>query len=323
MQKYEMHSPYYRQGKQFSEKYGINLHRNLLGDWGLAGANLVEPIYDAMIRHVQGASYLQVDETPIKFQDPEIQGKTGTGQLWVYEIPGGEVVFAWKTDRSRQGPEAMLKNFHGYVQTDAYSVYASLEKSRPDLTFVGCLAHVRRKFFEGREHDKESLWFLEKIGKLYDLERELREQKAEPHQRQTARQEVAVPILTEIKAELDKALPLIVPKSHFGKAVSYAHNIWDRLQVYTTNGILEVDNNKVENSIRPTAIGKKNWMFFGSPEAGDRGAIMYSLIGSCRRLGINPHQYLAEILAKLPSMKIKSVEELEPLTPSGWLRARN
>jgi len=323
MQKYEMHLPYYRQSKQFGEKYGINLHRNLLGDWGHAGSILLEPIYDAMIRHIQAASYIQVDETPIKYQDPEIKGKTGTGQLWVYEIPGGEVVFAWKTDRSKQGPEAMLKNFKGYVQTDAYSVYNSLEKNRPDLTFVGCMAHVRRKFFDAKEHDKEALWFLEKIGKLYDLERELREKGAEPVQRQAARMEVALPVLKELKLELDKALPLIVPKSHFGKAVSYAHNHWNKMEVYTTNGILEVDNNLCENSIRPSAIGKKNWLFMGSPEAGDRGAVLYSLIGSCRHLGINPHQYLGEVLSKLPSLKVRGIEEVEPLTPSGWLRARN
>ena len=182
---------------------------------------------------------------------------------------------------------------------------------------------MRRKFFEGKEHDKEALWFLDKIGKLYDLERELRDQKAPAHRRQAARLEIAVPILAEIKVELDKALPLIVPKSHFGKAVSYAHKIWARLQVYTTNGILEVDNNLCENSIRPSCIGKKNWLFFGSPDAGDRGAIMYSLIGSCRRLGINPHHYLADILARLPGMKTKGLDSVEELTPSGWLRARN
>ena len=323
MQKYEMHSPYYRQSKQFSEKYAVHLHRNLLGDWGLAGAIALEPIYDAMIRHVQKADYLQVDETPVKYQDPEIEGKTGTGQLWVYEIPRGEVVFAWKTDRSRQGPEALLKTFQGYLQTDAYSVYDSLEKKRPDLTFVACMAHVRRKFFAAKDDDKEALWFLDKIGKLYELESVLREQKAPPLAREQVRQEHAIPILKEIKIELDKALPLIVPKSHFGKAISYAHKLWSKLEIYTTNGILEIDNNLCENSIRPSCLGKKNWLFFGSPTAGDRGALLYSLIGSCRRLGINPHHYLADVLARLPGLKIKSIDEIEPLTPSGWLRTRN
>ena len=321
--KYDLHLPNYRLSKHFREAYGIDLHRNLLGDWEQFGSNLFEPVYDAMVRHIQVARYLQVDETPVKFLDPEIKGKTGTGQLWEYGIPRGEIIFQWRTDRSREGPEKLLMNFDGILQSDRYSAYVSLEKIRPDIIFAACWAHSRRKFFDAKDHDPAAGWFLAKIGELYEIERCLREKQATWEQRKLVRMEMVAPIMVQIRTELDKALPCILPQSHFGKAVLYADKNWKQLQVYISDGEVEIDTNLCENSIRPTAVGKRNWLFIGSPTAGDKGAIIYSLIGSCRRLGINPHQYLTELLMKLPGMKIKSVEELEPLTPSGWLRARN
>ena len=276
-----------------------------------------------MARHVFSSRYLQIDETPAKYLDPEIKGKTGTGQLWIYGIPGGEIIFQWRTDRSREGPETMLKNFHGVVQSDRYNAYVSLEKLRPDLVFAACWAHVRRKFFEAKDHDPNAGWFLAKIGELYQIERDLRENKASWAQRHEVRQEKVPAIMEQMREQLELALPKALPQSHFGKAVLYTHKNWKQLQVYVRDGQIEIDNNLCENAIRPTAIGKKNWLFIGSPTAGDRSAIIYSLIGSCQRLGINPHEYLTDILTRLPSLKIKGVQALESFTPSGWLRARN
>ena len=321
--KYDLHLPNYRLSKHFREAFGIDLHRNLLGDWDQYGSDLLEAVYDAMVRHIQKARYIQADETPVKYLDPEIKGKTGTGQLWEYGIPRGEIIFEWRTDRSREGPEKLLMDFQGTLQSDRYSAYVSLEKIRPDIVFAACWAHSRRKFFDAKDHDPAAAWFLVKIGELYEIERRLRESQATWEQRQAMRMELVPAIMAEIRTELDKALPCILPQSHFGKAVLYADKNWKQLQVYISDGEVEIDTNLCENSIRPTAVGKRNWLFIGSPTAGDKGAIIYSLIGSCRRLGINPHQYLTELLMKLPGMKIKSVEELEPLTPSGWLRARN
>ncbi len=321
--KYDLHLPNYRLSKHFREAFGINLHRNLLGDWAQYGSDLLEPIYDAMVRHIQQARYIQADETPVKYLDPEIKGKTGTGQLWEYGIPRGEVIFKWRTDRSREGPETFLKDFKGTLQSDRYSAYVSLEKIRPDLIFAACWAHARRRFFEAKDQDPAAGWFLGKIGELYEIERHLRESHASWEQRKLVRMEMAAPLMIQIRSELDKALPCILPQSHFGKAVLYADKNWKQLQVYVSDGEVLIDTNLCENSIRPTAIGKKNWLFIGSPTAGDKGAIIYSLIGSCRRLGINPHQYLTEVLSKLPGMKTKGLDSIEELTPSGWLRARN
>ena len=321
--KYDLHLPNYRLSKYFREALGIDLHRNLLGDWDKYGSTLAEPIYDAMVRHLQAARYLQADETPMKYLDPEIKGKTGTGQLWAYGIPKGEIVFQWRTDRSREGPEKFLKDFRGTLQSDRYSAYQSLEKIRPEIIFAACWAHVRRKFFEALNHDPAAAWFMAKIQELYQIEDELRDDQITPEDRLKVRVEKVPPVMAQIHQELQKALPSVLPQSHFGKAVQYTLKNWKQLQVYVHDGEVQADTNHLENSIRPTAIGKKNFLFIGSPTAGDKGAIFYSLIESCRRLGINPHQYLTELLTKLPGMKIRGVEELEPLTPSGWLRARN
>ena len=324
LSKYDLHLPNYRLSKYFREAFGIDLHRNLLGDWEKFGSQLLEPIYDAMVRHIQAARYLQIDETPVKYLDPEIKGKSGTGQLWEYGAPKGEIIFEWRTDRSREGPEKFLKDFRGTVQSDRYSAYESLEKLRPDIVFAACWAHVRRKFVEAmQQKDPSAGWFVARIGELYEIERNMRELNASAEQRKIVRCEMVPSIMHQIWVELEKARPSVLPQSHFGKAVLYAHKNWKQLQVYLNDGEVEIDTNLCENSIRPTAIGKKNWLFIGSPTAGDKGAIIYSLIGSCRRLGINPHQYLTEVIAMLPAMKIKNVAELEPLTPSGWLRARN
>jgi transposase len=322
LQKYDLHLPAYRQAKHFQERHGIELHRNVVLSWIEQGASGLDAIYQVMRLDLQRSDYLQMDETPIRYLDPDIKGRTGQGYLWIYGQPASQVIFEWKISRSREGPEVFLENFHGYAQSDGYIVYESLAKESHGITWLACWAHVRRKFFEAKDSDTASAWFLAQIGQLYDIERELRHGQASAQERQQARAHRALPILAAIKTELDKARPGILPKSLFGQAVEYASKLWPRLIVYATNGILEIDQNLCENAIRPTAIGKKNWLFVGHPEAGDRSAILYSLIISCRRLGINPHEYLTDVIVRLPTLKVKGLEQLRPLTPLGWAQAK-
>lgn len=323
LQKYEMHLPYYRQAKQFGEAYGINLDRQLIESWAGLGIGLLAPVYERLKRQVLSATYLQIDETPIRYQDPTRKGSCSIGQLFAYSIPGGEVFFDWRTNRSHQGPIEILKEFKGHLQSDAYAIYETIAKKKPEIEFLGCWAHVRRKFFTAHDQkDPNAGWYLEKIGKLYDLERGLREKESPPETRQRVREEFAVPILMELKAELEKASDKVLKTTHFGNAVLYTHKIWDRLVVYVKDGKFEIDNNGVENAIRPSAIGKKNWLFIGDEDAGDRPAIVYSLLGSCRRLGINPHQYFPSVLKTLCGLKVKGLQELDRLTPRGWLQQK-
>jgi transposase len=323
LQKYEMHLPYYRQAKQFSEAYGINLDRQLIESWAGLGIGLLAPVYERLKIQVLSSSYLQVDETPIRYQDPTRRGSCSTGQLFAYSIPGKEVFFDWRTDRSHQGPMEILKDFKGHLQSDAYAIYETIAKKKPEIEFLGCWAHVRRKFFTAHDQkDPNAGWYLEKIGKLYELERGLRENESPPETRQRVREEFAAPILMELKEELEKARGKVLSKTHFGNAVLYTYKIWDRLIVYVKDGKFEIDNNGVENAIRPSAVGKKNWLFVGDAETGDRPAIVYSLLGSCRRLGINPHQYFPSVLKILCGLKVKGLQELDRLTPREWLQEK-
>jgi transposase len=233
--------------------------------------------------------------------------------------PGAEVIFDWQTSRGREEPEVFLKTFSGRLQADGYGVYASLVKIRSDIELLGCMAHCRRKFHEALEEDRRAGWILRQIGHLYALERRLREQKAGPALRQAERSAKALLVLKRIECALRVLESKVLPKSLMGTAIHYALEQWPLLCRYVEHGQAEIDNNLVENAIRPTALGKKNFLFIGHPEAGWRSAVIYSLIGSCRRLGIDPHEYLQDVLRRLPGMKIDDIEEV---TPQGWAKAR-
>ena len=319
--KYEDHNPLYRQQQQFA-RLGVTFPRSTLCDWIEHAASLLQPIARAIKEELLAGSYLQVDETPVKLMDPETQGKCATGFLWVAGRPGGDVLFEFKTRRNKESALELLGRFSGTLQRDGYGVYGSIAKDRPDLTEAGCLAHGRRKFVDALpDEPKEAEWWVNQIRKLYAIEQHARENQMTAAQRLELRAQLAVPIWAELTArlkELQAAAPFL-PQSPMGKALNYAGNEWAAWQVYLTEGAVEIDNNLTENAIRPSAVGKKNWLFIGHPEAGWRSAVIYTVLVSCRRRGINTWEYLRDIFARLPSA---TNQQIADFTPAGWQKQR-
>jgi hypothetical protein len=227
------------------------------------------------------------------------------------------VVFEWRVSRSREGPREFLKNFRGKLQTDGFSAYESLAKERDGLILVGYWAHARRGFHEALVESKLAAWFVRQIGLLYMVEKELREKHAGPQLRAAIRTCQSRPILARLRRAMELARGRTLPQGLLGQAIDYALKRWEALTRFVDDGLLEVDNNLVENAIRPSALGKKNWLFIGHPTAGERSAVIYTLLGSCRRHGLNPFDYLKDLFTRLPSAKIT---EIGQFTPSRWAK---
>ena len=301
--KFDDHVPLHRQQQQFA-RLGVNFPPSTLGDWVKQGATWLQALVRAMKADLLRGDYLQVDETPVRVLDPEVPGRCATGYLWVAGRPGGDVIFEFHPGRGKEYGAQLLGDFRGYLQRDGYGVYSSLARDHPGLAPVGCWAHARRKFVEALEErpgDAEPL--VTELRKLYLIERHARDEELTPEQRRQLRTELSAPILTAFKPRLEALLPGCLPQSPLAKAIKYALNEWEPLTRYLADGRLEIDNNLTENAIRPSAVGKKNWLFIGHPEAGWRSAVIYSVIVSCRRRGIDPWAYLRDVLQRLPAMK--------------------
>ena len=229
------------------------------------------------------------------------------------------MLFEWRVSRSREGPEKFLKSFRGKLQTDGYSVYESLAKARGDLTLIGCWAHCRRAFHEALAETKLAAWFVGQIGQLYAVEKKLREQKAGSQLRAAMRVWQSRPVLARLRRAMKLVRRRTLPQGLLGQAIDYALKRWDALTRFVEDGVLEIDNNLIENAIRPSALGKKNWLFIGHPEAGERSAVIYTLLGSCRRHGINPFDYLKDMFTRLPAAKITQINDF---TPAAWAKAK-
>jgi len=319
VQKYADHLPLFRQEKILGRQYGVELSRKTMGNWVEQAARLLQPVYRAIRQDLVAGSYLQADETPIRYLDPDIKGKSQQGYLWTYSRPGGDVLFEWRTSRSREGPEEFLKCFRGTLQTDGYWVYESLAKERTqELLLAGCWAHTRRGFHEAlSERPKLASWFVRQIGLLYLVEKQLRRDKAGPKLRAAVRCWQSQPILQRLHRAMELVRRRSLPQGALGQALDYALKRWEALSRFVNDGRLEIDNNWIENAIRPSALGKKNWLFIGHPSAGDRSAIIYTLLGSCRRHDINPFEYLKDLFTRLPAAKIT---EINTFTPAAWAK---
>lgn len=317
--KYEYHQPLYRQEKMFRQQFGVELSRKTMGCWVEQAAELLKPVYRSIREDLFAGSYLQADETPIRYLDPDEKGKSQQGYLWAYSRPKGDVLFEWRVSRSREGPEAFLKTFRGKLQTDGYAAYESLAKSRNDLTLVGCWAHCRRAFHEALAETRLAAWFVRQIGLLYGVEKELRRKKAGPQLRAALRVWQSRPVLARLRRAMELVRRRTLPQGLLGQAIDYALKRWQALTRFVDDGVLEIDSNLIENAIRPSALGKKNWLFVGHPEAGERSAVIYTLPGSCRRHGVNPFDYLKDLFTRLPAAKIT---QIKAFAPSAWANAK-
>jgi transposase len=321
--KYCDHLPLYRQEQIFLRRHQVSLPRQTLTRWVELAADWLRPIYEHIRTGVLGGGYVQIDETPIRYLAPG-NGQTKLGYLWTAHRPRGDVVYRWETTRATTALENMVpKDFTGTIQCDGYAAYDALASGRPGkITLAGCWAHVRRKFYDAREQTPRTAgWFMRQILHLYRIEAQLREHHAGPQLREATRAHQSRPIVERIKKAilLLKASHRHLPQSLVGQAMDYALGQWASLEIFLSDGRVEIDNNLVENAIRPTALGKKNWLFIGAAEAGERSAIIYTVIESCRRREIDPCAYLRDVLTRLPHVTNRQTDQL---TPEAWAKAQ-
>lgn len=310
--KYVDHLPLYRQMQRF-ERTGIKLPYSTLTDWVSGTCRLIEPLFGALKKEVLQSPYLHVDETPIKVMDKDKKGETHRGYYWVYQNSINKIVFFdYQEGRGRDGPLEILESFKGYLQTDGYNVYDVFDK-KADITLLHCMAHARRMFSEALDNDRSRAEYaLAEIQKLYVIERIIKEQNLSFEEIKLVRQLKSVPILAALGEWMNEQYVQTLPKSAIGKALGYSIERWEKLSLYTKNGMLNIDNNPVENSIRPVALGRKNYLFAGSHEAAKRSGMLYSLLGTCKMHSVEPYNWLKNVLQKIPTQPINKVKELLP-----------
>ncbi len=315
--KYVDHLPLYRQEKQLA-RWGAPICRQTLCAWVGLVAQWLEILYQCMRKDLLGGGYLQADETPVRCQDPDVPGKTVQGWLWVISRPQGEVVFEWRMSRRHEEAASLMQGFQGLLQSDGYGAYKSFVEANPKVVHLGCWVHARRYFHEALpEAPGRAGFVLRLIGQLYGWEKAW-DQKGwvGPHLRAALRQSHFVLTLSLLKRTVLHWRGRVLPQSLLGKACTYLLGQWAVLAAHCEHGQSRLDTNLVENSIRPSALGKKNWLFIGHPDAGQRSAIIYSLVVSCQRRGIDPFLYLKDVLARLPGMT--NQDDLTALTPAKW-----
>jgi transposase len=318
LSKYVDHLPLYRLEKM-SARWGAALPRQTMADWIRLTADWLEPVYRQMHRELLAGDYVQADETPVKCHDPdEKRGGTSQGWLWVLSRPGGDVVFDWRLSRRHGELTSLLtEHYQGILQSDGYEAYAGYARTHPGVVWVACWAHARRKFFEAQAESPKAVRVgLRLIARLYRLERQWDEAGVTPADRGRLRATGFARTLRWLHALALRLRERSRPRALLGQACHYLLAHWAPLTAHVRYGQTKLDNNLVENAIRPSAIGKKNWLFIGHPEAGQRSAILYSLVVSCQRHGKDPLAYLRDVLSRLPAMTNR--DDLGALTPAHW-----
>ncbi len=317
IQKYLYHIPFHRQIARFTD-LGVRISSSTVGDWFSQSCELLKPLYDLLRQRVLSSDYIQVDESTIPVIDNE-KKRAVKGYLWVVRKPAnGEVFFHYdRGSRSEKTAMMLLHDFKGAIQSDGYQVYKRFETLDGKL-MLGCWAHARRKFDEAlQENKKLATEALLQIQALYAVEREADEMGATPEQRKELRSSKAYPVLVTFEKWLYDNYNALLPQSRTAKAIAYTYSIFPKLSRYHLDGCYRIDNNLVENAIRPLAIGRKNYLFCGNAEAATRAAVVYSLIGSCKAAGINPSEWLQDVLSKIHSYT-RSNRNLEDLLPLIW-----
>ncbi len=320
--KYADGLPLYRQSG-ILVRAGIDMPRSTLANWMIRSGQGVQPLINLMRDHLLDFGVIQMDETPVQVLNEPNKLATSTSYMWVQRGgPPERRVILFDYDASRGGsvPKTLLADFKGYLQTDGYSGYLAVAAD-PNIVHVGCFAHARRKFDEaikalgkdGKKNPGKSGDALAFIGKLYAVEKALREAKADPNTRHETRLLKAKPILDQLKAWADKTILTVPPKTALGMALSYLIDHWSRLVRYLDDGRVEIDNNGVENAIRPFVVGRKGWLFSSSVRGVKSSANLYSLIETAKANGLEPFTYLRHLFTELPTAK--TVDDYENLLP--------
>jgi len=310
--KFVDHLPFYRLSR-IIKRQGLELAESTLGGWFNAGCTLIEHLYRSLLFKIMLSDYLMADETPIPVLTSDKPGATHKGYYWVYYDPVNKLVlFDYRKTRGREGPNEMLKNFSGYLQTDGYTAYNNLD-NQANITQLACMAHARRKIESAQDNDKErATWALTMIQKLYDIERQARDKSLLPDDIKKLRQQQAKPILDEMGEWFKEQINLVLPKSAIGGAIAYTLTLWPRLIRYIDDGRFKIDNNLIENSIRPVALGRRNYMFAGSHEAAHRSAVIYSLLATCKINNVEPQAWLTNTLSVISDCPASQLHTLLP-----------
>jgi transposase len=310
--KFVDHLPFYRQAQIFKRQQ-LTISESTIGGWFNASCRLLEPLYETLKNKMLSTDYLMADETPIPVQTRDKPGATHKGYHWVYYDPGNKLVlFDYQKTRGREGPDELLKNFVGFLQTDAYTAYNNL-RNRANIIQMACMAHARRKFEHALNNDPAlATEALLMFGKLYEIERDAREQNLSHDDIKALRQEKSLPVLLQMEAWLKEKMNLVLPKSAIGQAIAYTLALWPRLTRYIEQGRFNIDNNLTENSIRPVALGRKNYMFAGSHAAAQHAAIVYSLLATCKINNVEPFEWLSKTLSQISDHPVNQLHKLLP-----------
>ncbi|MCX7946901.1 MAG: IS66 family transposase, partial [Hydrogenophilus sp.] len=313
--KYGRHLPLFRQVEML-QKAGLPTTRGQLCGWVGHVAERLRPIWELMKGKVLLSRKIHTDDTPVRVLDPG-KGKTRTGRFWVYLWDGENphAVFDYTPSRSRDGPARFLSGYKGYLQADAFAGYDALYAGE-QIVEVACWAHARRKYYEALATDRQAVGMLRLISALYVVEEMGRGQA--PETRLKLRQELSRHVLDRMLLWMDARRNNVLPKSPLGQAISYTRSNWKALNRFVEDPILSLDNNAAENAVRCVALGRKNWLFVGNDEAGERAAILYSILASCRLNGVDPWEYLADVLIRVSTHPSSRADEL---LPANWKRA--
>ncbi len=315
--KFAEHTPDYRQSEIY-HRQGVELSRATLGRWSGAVSELLEPLYGLLRQYVLMPGKVHTDDIPVPVQEPG-SGKTRTARLWVYvrddRNAGSQlrpaVWFAYSPDRKGVHPQRHLAGYSGILQADAYGGYNALyEDGR--ITEAACMAHARRKIHDvhARTPTDITTEALKRIGKLYAIEAEIRGSPAD--ERLAVRKEQTIPLMQSLYDWIQVQMKVLSRHSDTAKAFAYLLKQWDALNLYCSNGWAEIDNNIAENALRGVALGRKNWLFAGSDTGGERAAILYSLIVTCRLNGVDPETWLRYVIGHIQDWPVNRVRDLLP-----------
>jgi len=310
--KYVDHLPLYRQ-QQIFKRADIEIAPSTIDSWVAQTGNLLVPLYDRMVEVVKHQRYLQADETTLKVLDSNKKGDTHLGYLWVYHAVLSKLcVFDYQKGRGTDAPRQMLTDYQGALQTDGYKVYDHYCLNK-DIKHLACWAHVRRYFEKALIQDKNrASYALEEIQKLYAIERKTADLTAD--QRQEVRLEKALPIINNLGQWMHRERNMVLPKSLIGKAIEYCTKLWASLMNYLEDGNYHIDNNSIENKIRPVALGRKNYLFAGSHNGAQRSAMFYTFFANCKINNVNPEKWFNKVLDVIADYPCNKLQDLFPGT---------
>jgi len=310
--KYVDHLPLYRQ-QQIFKRAEIEIAPSTIDSWVAQSGNLLVPLYERMVAFTKNQRYLQADETTLKVLDADKKGQTHLGYLWVYHAVLSKIcVFDYQKGRGTEGPREMLTGYKGTLQTDGYRVYQHYCLDE-QIVHMACWAHARRYFEKALQQDqKRATYVLQEIQKLYAIERKTADLTAE--ERHAIRLEEALPIINALGQWMHRERNVVLPKSLIGKAIEYCTNLWSSLMTYLENGAYQIDNNAIENKIRPVALGRKNYLFAGSHQGAQRAAMFYSFFATCKLNNVNPEKWLNKVLNVIADYPCNKLQDLFPGT---------